>query len=353
MLFLITGTVGTGKTAYAVTKILEYRKKEPTRQIYTNIDGINIPDVIFIQHNDYEQYDDGSIFFFDEAQQFFNFKASHEAKDDKITQSLQVSRHRGFDIYFITQHPSFLSKWVTCLINEHFHLVNSMGLRASTLYRFTGVKGSLVNLDVLKDTALDVKRVSFDDTVFIKYKSATIHTKKFIMPKKLKFYIFLVFLLFSCFFYLLYYNQKNANLQKVTQTNKKTVLPASTNFVSIPVPSSSSSASVPASATILNTNNIPSSATIQLQEPFIKGCIIFNNKSYAYLNTGEKVEIKVSECQKQMQNMPVIFPLNDKKNDTKLISNTYQNMPAEAKKIGDDAEYKGYNPIPAQTPIIP
>jgi hypothetical protein len=351
MLFLITGTVGTGKTAYAVTRILEYRKKEPARQIYTNIDGINIPDVIFIEHNDYEQFDDGSIFFFDEAQQFLNFKASHEAKDDKITQSLQVSRHRGFDIYFITQHPSFLSKWVTCLINEHYHLVNSMGLKASTLYRFTGVKGSLVNLDVLKNTALDVNRISFDNSVFSKYKSATVHTKKFIMPKKLKFYIFLVFLLFGCFFYLLYYNQKNSNLQKVTQTNKKTVLPTSTsNILNIPASATNTNniLNIPASAT--NTNNIHSSIQVQVQEPFIKGCIIFDNKSFAYLNTGVKVEIKVSECQKQMHNMPVIFPLND---DTKMISNTYQNMPAETKKIGDDAEYKGYNPIPAQTPIIP
>lgn len=345
MLFLITGTVGTGKTAFAISKILEYRKKEPTRQIYTNIDGINIPDVISIDHNDYEQFDDGSIFFFDEAQQFLNFKASHEAKDDKITQSLQVSRHRGFDIYFITQHPSFLSKWVTCLINEHFHLVNAMGLKASTLYRFTGVKGSLVNLDVLKDTALDVKRVSFDDSVFSKYKSASMHTKKFTMPKKLKFYIFLVLLIFSGFFYLIYYNYKNATFQKATISKKEipTKIAPTVPFVSSVQPQN-----------VNNSLNKPTELKTEQKaiienkepEPFIVGCMIFEGNAFTYLSNGKKVKIKISDCNEQMQQMPVRFPnVSNYANNQQLHNANTNNIPASSTvATNDNIKRFSYNP---------
>jgi len=341
MLFLITGTVGAGKTAFAISKILEYRKTEPTRQIYTNIEAVNIPDVISIEHNDYEQYADGSIFFFDEAQQFLNFKASHEAKDDKITQSLQVSRHRGFDIYFITQHPSFLSKWVTCLINEHFHLVNAMGLKASTLYRFTGVKGSLVNLDVLKDTALDVKRISFDNTIFSKYKSASIHTKKFSMPKKLKFYIFLFVLIFSGFFYLVYYNYKNSTLQKATVQKKSTGVPQFLDKNIVPFKNSTvplentNNASAVAVPFIYNyekpyLNNYTEQKYQPVELPKFSGAMLMGNKCVAYTQQGTVAKLSKSDCLKVANGD---IPFNPFKQNNQQANNYSKNELSSGNKL--------------------
>lgn len=84
MITLITGTPGSGKTLFAVTKILEYVKqnqklleqgKEP-RMIYANIDGLNI-DGVEPAPVDWRDTPDGSVIFYDEIQQLEPFQKTY------------------------------------------------------------------------------------------------------------------------------------------------------------------------------------------------------------------------------------------------------------------------------------
>ena len=117
-MILITGTPGSGKSLFAVAKILELQKQFPERQIFADIEGLQI-DGVERSPEDWRETPDNSIIFYDEAQQHERFRSGTSANRDEIVQKLQVHRHTGHDIYFITQSPRFLNSFVTDLIGEH------------------------------------------------------------------------------------------------------------------------------------------------------------------------------------------------------------------------------------------
>lgn len=105
-----------------VTKKLIYRSLDVERPIYTNINGLNIQNVHKIPEDNYDfrQFPEGSIVIYDECQQLPSFKASR-SQPDEIVEALQVHRHKGYDIYFITQSPSFVNKYVKDVVGRHIH----------------------------------------------------------------------------------------------------------------------------------------------------------------------------------------------------------------------------------------
>ena len=105
-----------------VTKKLVYRSLDVERPIYTNINGLNIQNVHKIPEDNYDfrQFPEGSIVIYDECQQLPSFKSSR-SQPDEIVEALQVHRHKGYDIYFITQSPSFVNKYVKDVVGRHIH----------------------------------------------------------------------------------------------------------------------------------------------------------------------------------------------------------------------------------------
>lgn len=189
MITLITGTPGSGKTLYAVSKILEYVEqnkrllqegKEP-RMIYANIDGLNIEGVEPAP-NDWRDTPDGSIIFYDEIQQLEPYKKSRF--DNDICDALQVHRHTGHDIFGITQFPVLLHPNFRAVVGMHQHLHRGWGLSAATVFNWAYCVDA-PNAPSNKKLAEHTFRFNYPKQLYKYYKSATQHTHKARLPKRI------------------------------------------------------------------------------------------------------------------------------------------------------------------------
>lgn len=208
MLTLITGTPGSGKTLFAVTKILEYVEqnkklleegKEP-RCIYADIDGLEIEGVEPAP-DDWRDTPDGSVIFYDEIQQRDAFKKSRF--DNEICSALQIHRHTGHDIYGITQFPVLLHPDFRAVVGMHHHLHRGWGLSSAMVFNWAYCVDA-PNAPSNKKLAEHTFRFQYPKSVYKYYKSATIHTHKARIPKRffalLAFILIMIYITFKLLF---------------------------------------------------------------------------------------------------------------------------------------------------------
>ena len=183
MIVLVTGTPGSGKTLFVVSKILELQKQFPDRKIYSDIDGLQI-DGVEQSPDDWRTTPDNSIVIYDEAQQHERFRAGTQANKDEIVQKLQVHRLTGHDIWFITQSPRFLNAFVLDLVGEHYHLHRPYGAKLASVYSWRSVRKQPQSL-ASRELAENEFLFKYPKQLFEVYKSATQHNVKLKIPKKL------------------------------------------------------------------------------------------------------------------------------------------------------------------------
>lgn len=198
MLYLITGTPGSGKSLFAVSKILEYveenkklleQGKEP-RNIYADIDELNIEGVEPAP-DDWRDTPDGSVIFYDEIQQRKEFKKSKF--DNQVCDDLQIHRHTGHDIYGITQFPVLLHPNFRAVVGMHYHLHRGWGLSSATVFTWAYCVDA-PNAPSNKKIAEGSFRFTYPKDAYKYYKSATQHTHKSRIPKKFFILVLMVFL---------------------------------------------------------------------------------------------------------------------------------------------------------------
>ncbi len=143
---------------------------------------------------------DNSIVVIDECQkQDAGFGAmSHMKQQPPCITELETHRHRGFDIFLITQGPHLINSRIKPLVNVHFHLRRVHGWDKAKLYRSDGIIANPENKNNLKD--LEVKWFKPDKDFYGVYSSATMHTVKKRLPKVF-IYAFLVFIVLLYFIY--------------------------------------------------------------------------------------------------------------------------------------------------------
>lgn len=179
MLILITGVPGSGKTLYAVGLIHDYLKQG--REVYADIDGLNIPGV-HPAPLDWRECPDGSVVVYDECQQRFGPDGAGRSGREDI-QEFEVHRHRGFDIVLITQHPKLLHAHIRRLIGRHHHVFRMYGGNTAKIFTRDG------QIDIDKPAQLrdqDSQLWTYPKQHFGDYKSATVHTHKRQLPAWLK-----------------------------------------------------------------------------------------------------------------------------------------------------------------------
>lgn len=192
MMRLITGVPGAGKTLFAVSEILKV-VSESNRAVYTNIDGIDIDGVYPLgDDTDWRNYPDGSLIVYDEAHQVFRATGRPGLSGDPVINDMDMHRHRGFDLWFISQFPSKIHHEIRHMVDEHYHLIRQFGAKQSTLYKWpeaTDVK------DSHQRSIADKSFFRFPKKCFRYYKSASIHTAKLRVPAKLKFFAVVIVLI--------------------------------------------------------------------------------------------------------------------------------------------------------------
>lgn len=175
-MYLVSATPGTGKSCWVVKQITQWIE-DPTnqgRKIYSNIAGLKIQGVE-VPPDDFRECPDGSIIVYDEAQEIEHYSSDSRA-NNPIAKALSKHRHRGFDIWFITQDPSLLHKYVLKNIYLHYYLWRPAQRQMIEIYTFaraivTPTKDDFKN-------AYDKVWWRFDEYYLQFYKSTVVNTSK-------------------------------------------------------------------------------------------------------------------------------------------------------------------------------
>lgn len=210
MITLLTGKPGHGKSQYAIKMILDAiednRKRslagEPVRQIYCDIDGVNeqgfepLPDVL-LSPDDWTKTPDGSIIFYDEAQKREYFQDKRGAlSDDHRVKQLEVHRHTGHDLIFMTQDPTFLHTHIRRLVGMHINMYRPANMPFSSKFVWSTCKDRPES-DAATSKSESNEKFFFNKKYYKYYRSSSQHNMKARIPKKILFAIFGMILIFT------------------------------------------------------------------------------------------------------------------------------------------------------------
>ena len=204
MITLLTGLPGAAKTLYIVTKIaaqLEKRKKEnPDSDIYYyGIKGLKHPWIEIDDPEKWYELPTGSAIIIDEAQTVFRPR-SNSAKVPQHVSEFETHRHKGFDVFLVTQHPGLVDANIRKLVGEHIHIKRAFGSAASMIYTHQGVNNNCG----VNNSGSERSTWAHDKSGFELYDSAELHTHKRKFPKAFFFVIASPFIIIAVlyFFYL-------------------------------------------------------------------------------------------------------------------------------------------------------
>lgn len=114
----------------------------------------------------------GAILVIDECQRVFRPRPSGSKVPDYVAE-LETHRHRGLDIFLLTQHPRLIDTNVRALVGHHAHIAKTnLGVRKILEWERCG------DPTLARDVQAAVKSVyTLDKKAFGVYKSAEEHTK--------------------------------------------------------------------------------------------------------------------------------------------------------------------------------
>lgn len=191
MINLITGLPGSGKTLFTLNDVKKLSESKQSislgRQVfYHGIPDLLLPWELLNDPSTWHELPHGSIIVIDECQTTFRPRGAGSAVP-KFVSELETHRHKGFDLFLITQHPMLIDGNVRKLVGRHMHVKRFLGFPKSTIHEFQQTRD---NVD--KTTKGSIENQFFYPKDSYKwYKSANIHTVKKRIPMR----IFLMILL--------------------------------------------------------------------------------------------------------------------------------------------------------------
>lgn len=185
MISLITGQPGNGKSLFALWFIKTKADQENRPVFYHGISNLAVPGILpwtEFKAEEWPDLPDGSIVLIDEAQFVFPRKPNGAVLPAHY-EKLAVHRHKGLDIFVITQHPSLIDNFVRKLVGQHFHSKRKFGLERATIYEWSETQPAPENAASHKSAI--TLAWPFKKEVYTWYKSAEVHTVKKKIPAKL------------------------------------------------------------------------------------------------------------------------------------------------------------------------
>lgn len=319
MIILITGTPGSGKSLYATQRIVDWVKEG--RNVYSDIDGLNIPEVMSIPDGDWQGTPKGSVVVYDEAQrnECFKYRAKEKLSNNTIISGMEYARHDGYDIVFITQSPKFLHLHLLELVGEHYHVSRPYGRAQAEicLHRQTSM---MPNTVAAKERAEDVFKFKYDPKLFGLYKSAEIHTHKFRLPKYFwKLFAIIGFCLIGGLYIIFGTNNKILDKDAYSLDPKEIAARKNDPNAVKPVVYDNltpeqradleARSPVPTDPTQNQVNQISydpnqpfanqfNNAQTASNQPYLSGCMQLKNKCSCFTQQGSKLDVSLSDCKK-------------------------------------------------------
>lgn len=179
MITLITGVPGSGKTLYAVSLLVGEYKDRPR---FARVEDLVLPGVE-LAPDDWRETPDGSVVLYDEAQQIFPASSQRGVSADERIRAMEVHRHTGHDLIIVTQMPTLLSTGVRALVGRHIHVSRAFGTASAVLREWPHCETDPIRAKT-KDNC-DRYTWRYPRKLYGVYKSATIHTMKPRLPRRL------------------------------------------------------------------------------------------------------------------------------------------------------------------------
>lgn len=198
MIYLYTGTPGAGKTLFTLRDLYDAWEKESrakakgesadpnewrkyARPVYVHrvkdlaVPGWNVLD----DGTKWPELPDHSIILIDECHETFPVRPNGSQVPEHVLR-LADHRHRGIDLWLVTQHPMEVDTALRRRVNEHSHIVRRFGSKRVAFYSW----GSTCdNPDKSRKSGFKRER-SYPTEVYTWYKSAEAHTVKFRLPRE-------------------------------------------------------------------------------------------------------------------------------------------------------------------------
>lgn len=172
---LFTGIPGTGKTNLAVDKLANDKDLQGRPLYVDGVPDLKIPHEQIPEGHSMEDWHvwapTGSILFIDEAQRIFRPRANG-SKVPAHVEALETHRHKGIDIFVVTQHPRLIDANLKSFVEHHYHISKTFFGRK--LIRWQGCKNPDSSADYKAGTKIPYK---LKKRSFSLYKSAEEHTK--------------------------------------------------------------------------------------------------------------------------------------------------------------------------------
>lgn len=176
MIIVITGVPGSGKTLFTIDAVRKIAEKGNRPVFYSGITDLALP---WIEHDPtkWEELPPGGIMVIDECQRVFRPRANGSTVPPYIA-AMETHRHKGVDLWLITQHPMLIDQNIRRLCGRHIHVDRIFGAPAANLSEWPHIKE---NCDKSKSGA-DQKKWGYPKDVYKLYKSSELHTHKLRIP---------------------------------------------------------------------------------------------------------------------------------------------------------------------------
>lgn len=178
----MTGLPGAAKTLYTLCAVKSLAEKDQRPVYYSGIVDCKLPWIELDKPEEWHQLPINAIVVIDEAQRIFRPRGQGSAVPPHVAE-LETHRHKGIDLFLITQHPMLLDANVRRLVGRHLHAVRNFGMRRSTVHEWQECKPRC------DESRADSVRHEFGYPVeaFAWYKSAEAHTHQRRLPARLFF----------------------------------------------------------------------------------------------------------------------------------------------------------------------
>ncbi|MDK4535171.1 Zonula occludens toxin [Kingella kingae] len=325
MIYLITGTPGTGKTSMVVDMILnnyeglfKTEAEDGTiidRPLYfCHIDGLDAQK--FKAHRLTEEQlqekplneivPTGSVIIVDECDYTYPVRSASRSVPPYI-QTLKELRHEGFTLILMTQHPSMIDKYIRNLVGKHIHLERKhVGTKRYEFFRCEE------NLNESAFSGATVNYYKPPKEAFKYYKSASKHIK---FTKKSPTIFYIAPIIFLTFLWLGYrFIAKYSGTDEVQQVSDNTATIASMPYsASSPtIADEQESASMPIGAKVSDyiprIDSLPETKPLydSLRQPknmeVVAGCVQTSNSCNCYTDQATKVYVNAELCQSYVKN---------------------------------------------------
>ena len=180
MIYLVTGLPGHGKTYFTIAKAIEIIGTSGRPVFYSGIPDLKL-DWTESDPKRWPELQDGSVMVIDEAQRIFPVPPVGAPRGLHVT-ALETHRHKGLDLWLITQDANLLDSHVRRLVGVHYHVQRPFGMPFVNVLQWDGVHNPRDYHDKQKAVTSKFRLTS---KVWNLYKSATVHTVRARIPWKM------------------------------------------------------------------------------------------------------------------------------------------------------------------------